>query len=79
MAFRMALMSKTAFVLYSLLVLITGCSSVIESTTNHVIVRKGAVMSGKPFDVATAECQKYGKRAVYSGRPLHEGFFYDCR
>jgi surface antigen len=75
----MPFMPKIAFVFCSLLTLLTGCASVLESTPNHVIVRKGAVMLGKPFDVANAECQKYGKRAVYTGHPLHEGYVYDCR
>jgi surface antigen len=73
-----AFMIKIALVLCSSLALAAGCASVIESTPNHVIVRKGAVMSGKPFDVANAECQKFGKRAVYTGHP-HEGYVYDCR
>lgn len=74
---RKSLMLRFIALISSVLV-VSGCASVIASSPDQVIIEAGAAETAKALELATIECKKQGKRAVYVGKVTQYQLVFDC-
>ena len=66
-------------VLSASVLFISGCASIIASTPDQVIIKAQPFETAKALEIATAECKKQDKRAIYGGRVMEGQLVFDCR